>query len=72
MNKNWNHPKAATVATVPQPSTFELMVKELNLLPHEYKGSAELREWARENKEQKFVPTALLKAWGFTVRGDLE
>jgi hypothetical protein len=72
MNKSWNHPKAPMVATLPQPSTFEQVVEQLNLLPHEYKGSVELREWARQNKEQKYVPTHLLKAWGFTVRGDLE
>jgi hypothetical protein len=24
-----------------------------------------LREWAKHNKDSKYVPEALLKAWGF-------
>jgi hypothetical protein len=28
-------------------------------------NSAALKEWARANKDEKYVPSELLKAWGF-------
>ena len=49
------------------PSSFELIVKEFNLTPEQYLSSVRLREWARQNKNSKFVPEMLLKEWGFDV-----
>ena len=46
-------------------SAFELETKKLGLSPEDFAGSAVLKEWARKNKDQKFVPSDLLQAWGF-------
>jgi hypothetical protein len=49
------------------PSTFEQLAKSLGLSPDRYETSAELKEWVRRNKDQKYVPPLLLEAWGFVV-----
>jgi len=46
-------------------SEFERVVEALGLSPDEYLDSSALREWVRQNKDHKYVPTELLKAWGF-------
>ncbi len=46
-------------------TSFERMVKELDLSPEEYESSAPLKEWVRRNMDEKYVPSDLLKAWGF-------
>jgi hypothetical protein len=46
-------------------SEFERVVEALRLSPGEYIASSALREWARQNKDYKYVPSELLKAWGF-------
>ncbi len=46
-------------------SSFEQVVHDLKLQPEQYLGSAPLREWARRNKDSKFIPESLLQAWGF-------
>lgn len=46
-------------------TSFEKVVKELQLSPEEYEQSIPLREWVRLNKDDKYVPSDLLKAWGF-------
>jgi len=46
-------------------SAFELETQRLGLSPDDFVSSAHLKEWARKNKDQKFVPTDLLQAWGF-------
>ena len=40
-------------------STFEHLVRQLHLSPNEYATSAELKEWVRKNKDQRYVPTTL-------------
>ena len=40
-------------------------MKQLKLQPVQYVQSTRLREWARRNKDSKFIPEALLQAWGF-------
>jgi hypothetical protein len=45
-------------------SSFEKMAKKLGLTPQEYESSVELKEWARQNVEEKYVPLYLLKMWG--------
>ena len=47
-------------------TSFEQVVKELRLSPQEYESSAALKEWVRANKDEKYVPSYLLKAWGFS------
>jgi hypothetical protein len=46
-------------------SEFERVAEALGLSPPEYLTSSALREWARLNMEYKYVPSELLKAWGF-------
>jgi len=47
-------------------TSFDHLVATLGLDPDEYENSTELKERVRRNKEQKYVPTELLKCWGFT------
>jgi hypothetical protein len=49
------------------PTSFEEIVKGLKLSPEQYTDSAALKDWVRKNKDQKYVPLALLATWGFTV-----
>jgi hypothetical protein len=48
-------------------SSFERFVDSLKLSPEQYKSSPELREWVLRNKDHKYVPPDLLKAFGFQV-----
>jgi hypothetical protein len=48
-------------------SSFERVVDSLKLSPEQYKSSPELREWVLRNKDHKYVPPDLLKAFGFQV-----
>ena len=68
-NPNWCKPGVNSVPYTGT-SSFEEVVKKLRLSPSEYEGSIHLREWARKNKEQKYVPSNLLEAWGFDVKAD--
>ena len=42
---------------------FEWMVAQLNLQPHQYVQSRELRDWALRSKSNCYVPEELLAAW---------
>jgi len=48
-------------------SSFEKVVDSLKLSPEQYQSSTELREWVLRNKDHKYVPPELLKAFGFQV-----
>ena len=48
-------------------SSFEKVVDSLKLSPEQYQSSSELREWVLQNKDHKYVPPDLLKAFGFQV-----
>jgi hypothetical protein len=48
-------------------SSFERVVDFLKLSPEQYQSSTELREWVLQNKDHKYVPPDLLKAFGFHV-----
>jgi hypothetical protein len=62
-NPNWGRPQALAVMP-PGQSTFEQLVATLGLFPEEYEGSSVLKEWVRKNKDHKYVPLDLLRAWG--------
>ncbi len=51
--------------------SFERVVEELRLSPSEYATSPRLRDWVFRNKDRKYVPSELLKAFGFEVNADL-
>ena len=63
-NPNWGKP-VPVGPVIPTVSSFEEAVKELKLQPDQYLHSTRLREWARQNKNSKFIPESLLQAWGF-------
>ena len=48
-------------------SSFDRVVDFLKLSPEQYQSSTELREWVLRNKDHKYVPPDLLKAFGFQV-----
>ncbi len=50
-----------------KPTEFEVLVSELRLSPEEYGTSPALREWVRQHKEEKYVPSELLQLWGFQI-----
>ena len=66
----WTRPYLCDITSA-QPSSFELIARELRLTPAQYESSAAVKEWVRKNKDQKFVSLDLLKTWGFTVRTEI-
>jgi hypothetical protein len=65
-NPNWGNPQLIG-PVVPVITEFEKTASEYNLTPDQYLQSSQLREWARRNRNSKFVPEPLLKAWGFEI-----
>ena len=65
-NPNWTKP-AAYVPMGPTESSFEAMVKALGLTPAEFESSDLLKEWVLKNKDEKYVPLDLLRAWKLTA-----
>jgi hypothetical protein len=53
------------------PTSFEEIVRELGLSPADYQRSSQLKAWVQKNKDQKYVPSDLLRAWNFEVKADL-
>ncbi len=64
-NPNWGKPDWGPV--VPVVTEFEKTVEEYKLTPDQYLQSSQLREWARRNKNSKYIPEPLLEAWGFEI-----
>ena len=69
-NPNWGKPRAVGATSVTLTS-FEELVKNMNLSPAQYKNSLPLKEWVRKNKDHKYVPPDLLRAWGFEVKSEV-
>jgi len=69
VNFNWGKPDTGRRPLSSQTS-FEETVKAMKLSPQEFAKSAALKEWARKNKDHKYVPPELLKLWDFEVRGE--
>jgi hypothetical protein len=69
-NPQWS---SGVIAPVQRRATeFERVVERLKLEPDEYIGSQELRDWAEKNKDARFVPERLLKAWNLSLRGTID
>ena len=62
-NPNWGKPEPIGPIT-PTITEFEQVVREYKLSPDQYLRSTRLREWARRNKNSKYIPEPLLEAWG--------
>ncbi|MGA8622131.1 MAG: hypothetical protein WB660_26875 [Candidatus Sulfotelmatobacter sp.] len=69
-NPAWGKPDPHT-ARNNGPTSFEEIVRELRLSPADYQYSIQLKAWVLKNKDQKYVPSDLLRAWDFEVKGDL-
>jgi hypothetical protein len=65
-NPNWGKAEGPGPLVI-SPTSFERAVEEFRLTPDQFVDSARLREWARSNKNSKYVPETLLEAWGFVV-----
>ena len=63
VNRRFTNPLATRPSS--GPTSFEEVVRELNLLPEEYVHSPKLRAWVLRYKDEKYVPSDLLKALGF-------
>ena len=68
-NPNWGKPEV-NITPYTGASSFEEVVRKLRLSPAEYEGSIQLKAWVQKNKDQKYVPSNLLQAWGVEVTGD--
>ena len=55
----------------PAECTMVEIVRKLCLSPEDYERSIPLKEWVQKNKDQKYVPVDLLRAWDFVVKGDV-
>jgi hypothetical protein len=60
-NPNWGKAKAPGPLVI-SPTSFERAVEEFRLTPEQFVDSVRLREWARSNKNSKYVPETLLEA----------
>ena len=69
-NPNWGKPEP-NGPVIPTITEFEKVTHEFNLQPDQYIRSIQLREWASRNKNSKFIPETLLKAWGIEVESSL-
>jgi hypothetical protein len=69
-NPNWGKPEPIG-PVVPTVTSFEQVVKEFKLTPDQYVRSTRLREWARRNRNSKYIPESLLEAWGFEIESTL-
>jgi hypothetical protein len=69
-NPNWGKPEPIG-PVIPIVTSFEQAVKEFKLTPDQYIRSTRLREWARRNKNSKYIPEPLLEAWGFEIESTL-
>ena len=67
-NPNWG--KAAPY-TVAGPSSFEMVVKTLGLVPRQFEASVSLKDWVLKNKHNKYVPQELLQAWGMDAPSEV-
>jgi hypothetical protein len=51
----------------PTITEFERVAGDFNLQPNQYAHSIRLRDWARRNRNSKYIPEPLLEAWGFEI-----
>ena len=66
VNKAFTNPHAFN-RRIPSGNSFDEVVANLHLLPDQYQYSLTLREWVRRNKDDRYVPMEVLKAFGFSV-----
>ncbi len=67
-NPNWGKPQVPGPVPVLE---FERVASDFKLRPDQYVASVQLREWARSNRNSKYIPETLLEAWGFEIDATL-
>ena len=65
-NPNWGK-RDPMEPVAPVVVEFERVTREFKLQPNQYVRSTRLREWARRNRNSKYIPEPLLKAWGLEI-----
>jgi hypothetical protein len=65
-NPNWGKTDQGGPVVL-SPTSFEHIASVYGLTPDQYLSSSRLREWARLNKNSKYVPENLLEGWGLKV-----
>ena len=69
-NPDWGKPDPTPpVTTVRRPSRKSL--GNYVCLQRITNIQLQLKAWVQKNKDQKYVPSDLLRAWNFEVKGDL-
>ena len=68
-NPNWCKPAAIRDPIVA--TSFDEVTQALGLQPADFAASNALKEWAKRNKDHKYVPSDLLEAWGLQVKTGL-
>lgn len=68
VDRNWG-PNGIAPMPKKRATSFDEIVKIMGLTPAQYANSAQLKEWVRANREQRYVPVDLLTAWGFDGEG---
>lgn len=63
VNRRFTNPLSTSAP--PSRSSFEDVVRELKLVPEQYQNSLVLRDWVLRHKNEKYVPSDVLKAFGF-------
>jgi hypothetical protein len=66
----WGKPVSESFSST-RPTSFEDAAASLGLSPRDYQKSKALQEWVARNKNSKYVPSDLLKAWGLEVKVDM-
>jgi len=64
VNKTFTNPLAFK-RSIPSGNSFDEVVAHLHLSPDQYRYSVALEQWVRRNKNDKYVPTDVLKTFGF-------
>jgi hypothetical protein len=67
-NPNWGKPAQSVPATSTE---FEWKLKELGLTKETCVSSVRLRTWCAANKNRRYIPEWLLKAYGMRVDPDV-
>jgi hypothetical protein len=65
-NPNWGKPEPLGKPEVTV-TAFEQVIQEWGLTPDQILDSRRLRDWAKQHKNQKYIPEELLEAWGLDV-----
>ena len=68
VNRRFTNPLGTSVPS--SPSSFEEVARKLKLVPEHYKDSLQLRDWVFRHKDEKYVPSNVLKAFGFDCADD--